>query len=194
MAFDRTRPPNETTPGHTLETEYSHEFGRTYVPPEDVQEFLILGEREQLVLAAWAECLIPGDAHWPSAAQAGAHMYADNCAARSALLRMLVLRAIETVERQAQRRSASGFAACDWHQRDEILRSLEAGADSALFDLVLELVFEGYYSAGPVLEAIEPRTGFNVLGPVEGTAIEPFEEALLARVKTLPSMLREVTR
>ncbi len=194
MAFDRTRPPIEATPGQGPEMEYGHEFGRTYVPLEEVHDFLLLSEREQQALAAWADCLIPGEGRWPSAAQVGAHMYADNCAARSPLLRMLLLRAIEVVERQAQESTAGGFAACGMHERTEILGALESGAEGALFDLVLELVFEGYYCAGPVLEAIEPRTGFQVLAPVEGSALEPFDEALLARVKTLPSAFRELTR
>lgn len=191
MAFDRTGPPTEAVTGQAPEANYSLEFGRTYVAPEEVQQFFMLSDHEQRALAAWAERLIPAEGSWPSAAQVNAHMYVDNCCARSPLLRSLLMRAIQTVDRHARQSHGSDFAECDAQQRDEILQALESGSDSALFNMVLELVFEGYYSAGPVLELTEERTDFRILAPVEGSGLDPFDESLLARVRTLPSIVRE---
>jgi hypothetical protein len=192
MAFDRTEPRGEATLAETPEAAYSLEFGRTYVAPEEVTDFVLLSEAQQRTLAAWVERLIPARQPWPSAAAVEAHMYADNCAARSPLLRSMLLRAVDLVDREARRAHGSGFADSEEGQRDEILRGLESGDDALLFDLVLELVFEGYYRDPRVLEVAEERTGFRVMAPVEGIEIEPFDESLLERVKSLPPLIREV--
>ncbi|MHB1537676.1 MAG: gluconate 2-dehydrogenase subunit 3 family protein [Solirubrobacteraceae bacterium] len=192
MAFDRTRPPGEAVLAQTPQASFSHELGRTYVAPEEVREFLLLSEREQELLAAWAQRLIGADEHWPSAAEVGAPMYADNCASRSPLLRCLLPRALAALDRQALELVGVAFLDCEERQRDAALAELERGPHAALFELVLELVFEGYYRAEPVLEAIERRTGFQVDAPLRGVALEPFDEALLGRVRGLPPLLRQV--
>jgi hypothetical protein len=192
MAFDRTEPPGEATLAETPEAAYSLEFGHTYVAPEEVTDFVLLSAGQQRILAAWAERLIPAEGAWPSAAAVDAHMYADNCAARSPLLRSMLVRAVDLVEREAQGAHGAAFAECEQGQREESLRVLQSGDDAVLFDLVLELVFEGYYRDPRVLEVVEQRTGFQVMAPVEGIEIDPFDEALLERVKGLPPLLREV--
>jgi gluconate 2-dehydrogenase subunit 3-like protein len=193
MAFDRTEPPGEATLAETPEAAYSLEFGHTYVSPEEVTEFVILSATQQRTLAAWSERLIPAEGPWPSAAAVEADMYADNCAARSPLLRSMLLRAVDLVDREAREAHGAAFAESEEGQRDEVLRDLESGSDAVLFDLVLELVFEGYYRDPRVLEVVEERTGFKVMAPVEGIEIEPFDESLLERVKGLPPLIREVS-
>jgi hypothetical protein len=192
MAFDRTEPPGEATLAETPEAAYSLEFGHSYVAPEEVTEFVLLSEGQQQTLAAWSERLIPAEGSWPSAAAVDAHMYADNSAARSPLLRSMLLRAVDLVDREARGAHGSTFADCEQADREELLRGLQSGSDAVLFDLVLELVFEGYYRDPRVLEVVEQRTGFRVMAPVEGIEIDPFDEALLERVKGLPPLLREV--
>jgi Gluconate 2-dehydrogenase subunit 3 len=192
MAFDRVQPPPEAGQGPSPELGYSREFGKTYVPAEEVERYLILNDEEAGVLSAWGERLIPAAGQWPSAAEVGAPMYVDNCAARSPLLRSMLLRAVALVRVQASESHGRDFAECSGAEQDEILRALESGGHAVLFDLVLELVFEGYYRAGPVLEAVERETGFRVRGPLEGTALEPFDESLLERVRTLPRIYREL--
>lgn len=193
MAFDRTEPPGEATLAETPEAAYSLEFGHTYVAPEEVTEFLILSRAQQRTLAAWAERLVPAEGPWPSAAAVEAHMYADNSAARSPLLRSMLLRAVDLLDREARADHGRGFVECGEDERDELLRGLESGEDAVLFDLVLELLFEGYYRAPQVLEVVEQRTGFQVMAPVEGVEIEAFDESLLERVKGLPPLIRELS-
>lgn len=192
MAFDRTSPPGEATLEQTPDAAYGLELGQTYVAPGEVTEFLILNREQQATLAAWAERLIPAAGLWPSGAAVDAHLYADNCAARSPLLRSMLLRAVDRAEREARSAHGRPFAACEGPQRDELLRQLEEGEAANLFGLVLELLFEGYYRDPRVLEVVRARTGFEYMAPVEGIEIEPFEEGLLRRVRELPPRYREV--
>lgn len=193
MAFDRTAPPGEATLEQSAESAYSLEFGDTYVPPEEVVEFVLLGEAQQATLAAWAECLVPASGEWPSAAEVDAHLYADNCAARSPLLRSMLVRAVDLVERRSREARGRGLAECGKGEREALLRETEE-REGFLFDLVLELIFEGYYRSPRVLETVEARTGFKVMAPVEGIEIDPFDERLLERVRQLPPRYREVSR
>jgi Gluconate 2-dehydrogenase subunit 3 len=193
MAFDRAEPAGEASIAATPEAAYNLEFGRTYVAPEEVRDYVSLSTAQQPILAAWAERLIPGDGHWPSASVVGAAMYADNCAARSPLLRSMLLRALDDVDAAARKTHARGFAECTESEQEALIRELEGGEDAPLFDLVLELVFEAYYRAPRVLEVVEERTGFKVMAPVEGIELIPFDEELLGRVKGLPAFFREVT-
>jgi Gluconate 2-dehydrogenase subunit 3 len=192
MAFDRAEPAGEAILAETPEAAYSLEFGHTYVAPEEVTEFVLLSQAQRRTFAAWAERLIPAEGEWPSAAAVGADMYADNCAARSPLLRSMLPRAVDLVDREARKEHGRDFAECGEAERDVLLGELESGADAVLFDLVLELLFEGYYRAAPVLEVVERRTGFQVMAPVEGVELEPFDESLLGRVKQLPALTRKV--
>lgn len=192
MAFDRTEPPGEAIQAATPEAAYSLEFGHTYVAPEEVTDFVILSETQQQALARWAEQLIPESGPWPAADHVDAHMYVDNVAARSPLLRSMLLRAVAVVEREARGRHGRAYAECDAAEREAVLRDLAGGEDAVLFDFVLELVFEGYYRAPRVLEVVEERTGFRVMAPVEGIELEPFDESLLDRVKGLPPKQRKV--
>ena len=194
MAFDKSKPPGEAILGETPEAAYSLEFGKTYVAPEEEVPAVSLSEAQGRVLAAWADRLIPAEGDWPGAGAVGAGVYADNAASRSPLLRAMLLRAVDLVEREALGRYGEGFAGCSDEQRAAILTDLEGSAeDAVLFDLVLELIFEGYYRAAPVLKVVEERTGFKVMGPVEGVRIEAFDESLLERVKGLPPLRREVS-
>jgi Gluconate 2-dehydrogenase subunit 3 len=194
MAFDNTRPPGEATLAQTPEAAYSLEFGKTYVAPEEERPAVSLNAAEGRVLAAWADRLIPAAGDWPGAGEVGSGVYVDNAASRSPLLRAMLLRAIEVVEREALDRHGEGFAECSDEHRDAILADLQESEDDAvLFDLLLELIFEGYYRAAPVLAVVEARTGFQVMGPVEGVELEPFDESLLDRVKELPPRRREVS-
>jgi Gluconate 2-dehydrogenase subunit 3 len=192
MAFDRADPAGEASVADTPEAAYNLEFGRTYVAAEEVRGFVSLNEAQQGVLAAWAACLIPAEAPWPSAAEVDAHMYADVCASRSPLLRSMLLRAVDGVEAAARSAHGRGFAECGAEVREALLRELSSGEDRVFFDLVLELVFEGYYRAPEVLTVVQERTGFQVMAPVEGAELIPFDEQLLERVRGLPPFFREV--
>jgi hypothetical protein len=171
---------------------YSLDFGITYVGYDEVEDFQLLAPEQQVLLAAWADALIPGDSSWPSASATRAHLYADNCAARAPRLRALLLRAVRRLDALAGDQKGQRFSECDAEVRREILGEFERSDDADLFEFVLELIFEGYYRDPSVLEVVEARTGFRVRAPVDGTELEPFDEVLVETVKQRPSTLREV--
>lgn len=193
MAFDRTTPAaiNPAAPDAPAPVRYALEFGHTYVPYAEVEEFKLLNQDQQAVLAAWADTLIPGDGeNWPSASQANAHLYADNCVAPSRQLRALLVRAILRLEEHSIKVTQNAFLDCDPETREQVLREFERGEHAELFELVLELVFEGYYRDSAVLKVVEERTGFKVLAPVDGVELTPFDPASLERVNGLPPRIR----
>jgi hypothetical protein len=148
----------------------------------------MLEPARQTTLSAWADALVPGDEAWPAASEVGAAAYVDNCAALSPVLRGALREALTVAEAGARRRGAA-FADLDPAPRREVLESIEAERPE-LFTLVLELTFEGYYRHPRVRRAVEERTGFRPDVPVVGTALEPFDEATLTRVRDLPPRVR----
>lgn len=195
MAFDKTTPAainpaaQADAPGPIR---YSLEFGHTYVPYDEVDGFRLLNGDQQAVLGAWADTLIPGEGDtWPSASRVGAHLYADSTAARSPRLRALLVRAILRLEEICREQTGRSFCDSEAGERERILREFERGEQAELFELVLELIFEGYYRDPAVLRVVENRTGFQVMAPVEGVELLPFDPASLERVSSLPTRVRE---
>lgn len=186
MAFD-----NKTAGGDAGEAlRLSRELGRSYLgrsagPPR----FRTLEPARQATLSAWADALIAGDGGaWPAATEVGAAAYVDNCAGLSAVLRGALREALVAAESAAERRGGA-FAELDPGARREVLEELEAERPE-LFTLVLELTFEGYYRHPRVQRAVKERTGFRPEVPVVGMALDPFDEATLARVRDLPPRVR----
>jgi hypothetical protein len=194
VPFDRTTPArtNPAHPGAPAPVRYSLEFGHTYVPYDEVADFVLLDPAQQDLLAAWADTLLPGDGAWPRASTVGAHLYADNCAARAPRLRALLLRALARLDALAMQRMARSFGAGTDAERTELLRELEQGDDGELFEFVLELVAEGYYRDLGVLRVVQERTGFRVRAPVDGVELEPFDEALVEEMAERPPLTRQV--
>jgi hypothetical protein len=185
VAFDHRAPSSEAAAG-----DFRRHLGHAYVPLQDVGEFTVLDAPREAALEAWTARLIPGDEHWPSAADTQAAAYIDAVLARVPAVRPLLLRAIERLERAAEAAHGTDFAACDEDAQIALLHDLaELGGG---FDLVLELTFEAYYRDPAVNRAIEARTGFRTALPHLGSAMKPFDETRLARVKTLPRRYREV--
>jgi hypothetical protein len=186
MAFDHRAPSSAEAAG-----DFRRHLGHAYVEAGDVGPFTVLDPPRAAALEAWTARLIPGDEHWPSAADAHAAAYIDAVLARVPAVRPLLLRTLEMLERTAEAAHGTPFAACEEEQQIALLKELsEAGAG---FDLVLELTFEAYYRDPAVNEAIEARTGFRAALPHLGSPMPPFDEARLERVKRLPPRYREVT-
>jgi hypothetical protein len=185
MAFD-----NKTARGDAGEAlRISREMGRTYLPPTSAPpSFKMLDCERQKALAAWAAALIPCEGDWPSAEDAGAAAYADNCAALSPVLRRALIAAIDEASRLAAERGCD-FAELEPDAQVATLTTIDQ-EQSELFTLVLELVFEGYYRHPRVQRVIERRTGYEPAVAVSGIAQEPFDPATLDRVRELPRRVR----
>jgi hypothetical protein len=58
--------------------------------------------------------------------------------------------------------------------------------------MVRDLTYEAYYAHPRVLAALQRDLAWDGLAPTRGSEMEPFDESLLSRVKTLPPLYREV--
>ena len=174
---------------------YVSTMGRSYVPmtePGGEPDSAVLGAREALVTAI-ADRLIPGDAHWPPAGRTSPARHLDRVLARVPELRAGVLALLDAVETEALAAGADGFAALPDPERDAVLRRVEAApAHSGAFRAVYELVCEAYYRHPLVTRVTAERTGFDTSVPLRGVELEPFDERLLDRVRSLPPHYRRV--
>lgn len=168
----------------------AREFGRTYVPVgAEPPVFTLLDSRRASALEGLALALIPGDAHWPSAADAGAAAYADNVAARSPVLREALTRLADVLVAESDAHDPSPGP--DGGGSASIARAVQE-REPGLFEFALELIFEGYYRDRRVQEIVEQRTGYLPAVPVTGIRMTPFDESRLDGMRERPARVREV--
>jgi hypothetical protein len=187
MAFDHRK---GAAPEPILD--FRHLLGHAYVAPEEVAGFSVLDPGRREALEAWTAGVIPGDEHWPSARDVDAAAYVDAVVAQASAVRPILLRAIDALERAAEAAHGQGFAACDPEQRETLLGEFAEIDATGGFDLVLELTYEAYYRDPDVCRVMRQRTGFDSALPHLGSPMEPFDEGLLDRVRSLPPHYREV--
>lgn len=85
-----------------------------------------------------------------------------------------------------------GFMEAPLDVKDEVLIDVQA-ADPAAFAAMLNLAYNAYYTDPRVLRAIELRTGYAARPPQpEGYHLEPFDQSLLAQVRTRAPLWRDV--
>jgi hypothetical protein len=178
-----------------LAEDFHHALGRAYVDAATASTSrTVLDESRRAVLAAWVETLIPGNEHWPSASETNALGYIDATIFAAPELRCIVLLGIDRLE--ALGRESHGeeksFADLSSDQRRELLTRLEALNPERAFELVLELTFEAYYRDEQVLAVLERRTGFSAQEAMHGREMEPFDAAVLDRVRALPPRYRRL--
>jgi hypothetical protein len=190
MAFDHRKASSEA---EMPTVDFRRHLGHAYVEPEEVGTFTVVDPVRRQALEAWTACVVPGDARWPSARDVEAAAYIDAVVARAPQVRPVLLRAIDAVERAAEAAHGQPFAACAAEQQEALLRDFAAVDPTGGFDLVLELTFEAYYRDPRVCAVMKERTGFDSTLPHVGSPMEPFDERLLDRVRTMPARYREVS-
>jgi hypothetical protein len=186
MAFDHRQGAAEPA------LDFRRHLGHAYVAPDEVDGVGVLDADRREALAAWTAGVIPGDEHWPSALDVDAAAYVDAVVARVPQVRPILLRGIDALERAAEAAHGRSFAACGPAQREALLRELAEVDAGGAFDLVLELTFEAYYRDPEVCRVMKVRTGFDSTLPHVGSSMEPFDERLLERVRSLPPRYRSV--
>jgi Gluconate 2-dehydrogenase subunit 3 len=152
--------------------------------------FTVLDQARARVLTCWCAELIPAAANRPSAADVGAAEYTDRVCASSGLLRAALISAVDRLDADARDRSGCEFADCSSARRTDSLHALAAD-EPALFALVLNLVYEAYYSTPSVLAELERATGWRAANALHGSAMAAFDESLLEHVRSLPRGYRE---
>lgn len=191
MAYDRVQAGYEVATVGRRRVDYRLEVGHAEVPVGQQRGFAILDAARSAALRAWTSSLIPARGERPSAGDVGAAEYIDATAFAAPRIRGLLLEALQAVERLAGEREGKPFAECPPEARTAILRSLEL-EDHAGFGMIHDLTYEAYYCHPAVLEVLERETGWRSANSTEGGQMEPFDQGLLARVRTLPPTYKRV--
>lgn len=136
------------------------------------------------------DLLIPPstDGRMPGAGEAGVGARIDALAQRDAGFQGLVAASLAALDEHARGSGAAAFAALDTAARLAALAAI-APVHSAFVPALLFHTYAGYYQTGRVLEGLgmEARAPFP-----KGFAMEPFDESLLARVRSRGKLYRDV--
>ena len=192
MAYDWRKEEYEVTHPSRARIDYRLEIGRAHVEIGVERTFAVLDRDRALALRAWTSTLIPARGERPAAGDVGAAEYVDATVFLVPRLRGLLLESIDSVERLANGRFGRPLAACDPAERAEVLRAFEAADRLDAFAMVRDLTYEAYYAHPRVLDALRRETGWRYEVAFTGSALEPFDEGLLARMKTIPPRYRTV--
>jgi hypothetical protein len=75
--------------------------------------------------------------------------------------------------------------------QDKLLRSVEQESEhSGAFRALYEFTCEAYYRHPLIVPLVTERTGFDTRRPLADTALPPFDESRLERVRALPERYR----
>jgi Gluconate 2-dehydrogenase subunit 3 len=145
-----------------------------------------LQPEERETLRAVADQIIPKGDGMPSATDGGATRYLIDLAGRDSDVRRQLEAALAAVEKAARERAGTSFQRLGSSDAIAILVDFER-ADPATFTATRNLLYEAYYAQGVVGD----RLGFVFRAADEtGPAPEPFDESLVARVRSMPPLYR----
>ena len=192
MAYDWRKEEYEVTRPDRDKIDYRQEIGRAHVPIGVEREFAVLDAERAAVLRAWVSALIPASGERPSAGEIGAAEYIDATVFLTPRLRGMLLDAIDSVRRLASERIGLPFPDCGPGEQVDVLRAFERADPLDAFPMVRDLTYEAYYAHPRVLDALKAQTGWRYDVAFSGSEMEPFDESLLARMKTVPPRWRGV--
>jgi hypothetical protein len=191
MAYDWRKEEYEVTrPGRTR-IDYRQEIGRAHIPIGIEREFTVLDPERAEALCAWVSTLIPARGERPAAGDVGAAEYVDATVFLTPRLRGVLLDGIDTIDQLAQERAGRRFAEATPLERTEVLRAFEANDPLDAFPMVRDLTYEAYYAHPRVLDVLERETGWRYEVAFSGSELEPFDEDVLARMRTVPARWRK---
>jgi hypothetical protein len=191
MAYDWRKDEYEVTrPGRTR-IDYRQEIGRAHIPIGIERDFAVLDPERAEVLRAWVSTLIPDKGERPAAGDVGAAEYVDATVFLTPRLRGVLLDGIDTIDQLAQKLVGRRFAEATPPERTEVLRAFEANDPLDAFPMVRDLTYEAYYAHPRILDVLEQETGWRYEVAFSGGELEPFDEALLARMRTVPARWRK---
>ena len=192
MAYDWRKDEYEVArPGRTR-IDYRLEIGRAHVPIGIERGFAVLDANRASLLRAWVSALISAHGERPAAGDIGAAEYIDATVFHTPRLRGVLLDAIDTVERLADEHTSRRFSDCPPTEQTAILQTFEANDPLDAFPMVRDLTYEAYYAHPRVLDVLRQETGWHYEVAIAGSELEPFDETLLERVRTIPPRYRVV--
>jgi len=147
-----------------------------------------LTSRQRGALSALADEIVPAGDDMPAATAVGAVQYLDALVRREPEVALVLRGALAVIEKTARTRHRRRFDRLAPRQRVAVLEAMERD-DPEPFRALRDLVYEAYYTQ----PAVWRRLGYDFIGPERsGPPLEPFEEALLDRVRAMPRLFRQV--
>jgi hypothetical protein len=191
MAYDRRKGDAAFVQPAPRRIDFAVEIGRVSVPAAERREFAVLDRDRALTLRAWVDALIPARGERPAAGDVGAAEYIDAVLFRTPRVRAPLIAAIDTVDRLSVARHGGTFAGQEPGDQAAILRAFEESDGDGIFGVVRDLTYEAYYTTPRVLDLLARETGWRYETAFSGSEMEPFDESLLARVRTAPASWRQ---
>jgi hypothetical protein len=191
MAYDWRKEEYEVTRPSRTRIDYRQEIGRAHVPIGVEREFAVLDPDRAEALRAWVSALIPARGDRPAASEIGAAEYIDATVFLTPRLRGVLLDGIDTVDQLSQKLAERRFVEANPLEQTEVLRAFEESDSLDAFPMVRDLTYEAYYAHPRVLDVLERETGWRYEVAISGGELEPFDESLLARIRTLPPRWRK---
>ena len=140
------------------------------------------------LLLAFADEIIPAGDGMPSASEMGVPAYLERVAATDPAIALSLRDAVTSIDHRARAAHAEAFVALPAPARVALLQAMEKD-EADRFRAARDLVYEAYYTNPLVWK----RLGYDFIGAESvGPPLEPFEEALLERVRALPRLYRSV--
>ena len=133
--------------------------------------------------------IIPAADGMPAASQAGTLAYFELLAASETALAENVQASVRTANALSQERFGGRLASISREQRLETLSAFEKSKDAALFVKLRNYVYEAYYLQ-PRVWALIGYDPYPTNAP--GPHMEPFDQALLNRVRAMSPLFKEV--
>lgn len=181
----------ELTARHTIAARLAAAGLLSYscIPPEEQGSALNLDENAVETLIAIVDEIIPASNGMPAASEVGALNYFALLAAEQRSLPETLQRGVAAVDDLSQERFENSFSSLSKERRILILSELESRVAPEVFANLRNYVYEAYYLQPRVwaLLGYEPYPT-NAPGP----EMEPFDEALLNRVRSMPKGYKEV--
>jgi Gluconate 2-dehydrogenase subunit 3 len=145
--------------------------------PAETASFFTDTQRE--LLHAILNRIIPASESFPGAGDLGVASYVDTVVGQAVELRHLFVHGLTQIDIISQERYTQAFVTLSDHQKDAVLRHIEAG-NPEFFAALVTRTYSGYYINPAILRLL----GSNVQPPQpRGYELEPLDLNLLDRVK-----------
>ena len=147
-----------------------------------------LGQAQRELLRAAMDQIIPAGDGMPAASEVSGVDYLDRLASQASDIRAELEKSLTALQELSSNQLGKDFTALSPADRVETLKKLEKQQPATLASL-RDYVYESYYTQPQVWKLI----GYefyptNAAGP----RMKPFDESVLAKVKKMPKLYREV--
>lgn len=144
------------------------------------------GERE--TLRAAMDEIIPASDGMPAASEVGGVEYLERVARETPGIRKNLVKMLSALENLSRKHSGTAFASLPGENRVEALKDFEVESPED-FATLRDLVYESYYTQPKIWKLV----GYEFYPTNQsGPRMKPFDDAVLAKVRKMPKLYREV--